>query len=394
MDRLILIFFLCTGIFLSTVETVGGSGGERIPGTVNRQHYGTLPDGSEVICYQLKLPGGIALSVINYGMIITRLRIPDREGKVADVVLGFDTLEDYLEYNPYFGSIVGRFANRIAKGRFSLAGREYHLAANDGSNHLHGGRRGFDRVLWKTGAFSSPEGVGVSGEYLSPDGEEGYPGNLRVEVRYTLTPDRELRIEYTAVTDRRTIVNLSHHSYFNLEGHDQGSITGHELMINADQFTPVDEGLIPTGEILPVAATPMDFTRPKKIGRDIGQNHPQLQYGHGYDHNWVLNREGGGRVLAARVIAPRSGRILEVYTDQPGLQFYSGNFLDGSLEGKNGTRYRHRQGFCLEAQHFPDSPHHSHFPSTELEPGDTYRQVTVYRWGVQKDGKEIKSEGP
>jgi aldose 1-epimerase len=383
MDRLLL---LLAGIGLITLGiTADGRPvtGESIPEGVHSDIFGRLPDGRSVIRYTLSNPQGIRMQVINYGLIVTSLEVPDANGKVADVVLGFDTLDEYVERNPYFGCVVGRYANRINNGRFTLEGRNVNLATNDGHHHLHGGLKGFDKALWDTRPVKSEGGIGVEGEYLSQDGEEGYPGNLRVKVRYILTDRQEFRIEYTATTDRTTVINLTHHSYFNLKGHEGGNILDHRLHIKASRYTPVGDGLIPTGRLESVRGTPLDFTRPKPIGRDIGQSHPQLLAGGGYDHNWVIDPGGGGVELVARVAEPASGRIMEVWSDQPGLQFYSGNFLDGSLTGKGGVTYRHRQGFCLEAQHFPDSPNHRQFPSTVLKPGATYQQVTIYRFGVR-----------
>lgn len=383
MDRLILLlagFGLITWGLLAAGPPASE---ESLPRGIHAEIFGRLPDGRPVTRYTLESKKGMRMQVINYGLIVTSLQVPDARGNTADVVLGFDNLDDYLMRNPYFGCVVGRYANRIQEGRFSLDGREIRLAANDGRHHLHGGLNGFDKVLWNVRPVQSAGEIGVEGMYLSRDGEEGYPGNLRVKIRYILTEGQEFRIEYTAVTDRITVVNLTHHSYFNLKGHDRGSMLDHRMMIRASRYTPVGDGLIPTGTLEPVRGTPLDFTRLKPVGRDINGEHPQLQAAGGYDHNWVIDREGAGIMLVARVVEPLSGRIMEVLSDQPGLQFYSGNFLDGSLTGKGGVSYRHRQGFCLEAQHFPDSPNHPHFPSTVLVPGEKYRQVTVYRFGIQ-----------
>src|SRR2546428_10144291 len=320
--------------------------------------------------------------IMTYGGILVSLRVPDRNGKLEDVVLGYDNLEGYLKNNsPHFGAIIGRYGNRIAKGRFTLNGREYRLAQNNGENHLHGGIKGFDKVIWKAREVKSKEGVGLSLTYLSRDGEEGYPGNLSATVVYMLTNSNELKIDYKATTDKDTILNLTNHSYFNLAG--RGSILTHQVMIKADRFTPVDQGLIPTGELKSVHGTPMDFTQPTVIGARIEQHDQQLIFGKGYDHNWVLNRNDNALTLAARVYEPETGRVLEVYTTEPGLQFYTGNFLDGSIRGKAGQVYQKRYGFCLETQHFPDSPNKPHFPAVALKPGQRYATTTIYKFAAQ-----------
>ncbi len=324
-------------------------------------------------------------TITNYGGLLTALHVPDRHGQLDDVTLGYDALENYREKSPYFGALVGRYGNRIANGRFVLNGREYTLAQNNGTNSLHGGVKGFDKVVWNAEAFQHDEGVGLKLHRLSPDGEEGYPGNLDVTVIYTLTDQNELRIEYSATTDRETIVNLTHHSYFNLLGATSGrDILGHEILINADYFTPVTGELIPTGELRPVKGTPMDFTSPRLIGSQIDEDDEQLALtSGGYDHNWVLNRTGEHLSLAARVYEPETGRVLEVRTTEPGIQFYIGNFLDGSIIGKGGVAYHKYAGFCLETQHFPNSPNQPNFPSTVLKPDDTYTQTTVYAFSVK-----------
>ena len=350
--------------------------------TVKREPFGTMPDGKAVERFTLTNAKGIELKAISYGGIITSLRVPDRSGRLDDIVLGFDNLESYLKDPPFFGAIIGRYGNRIAKGAFTLEGKVYQLAVNNGPNHLHGGNKGFDKVLWE--AAPVPGRNAIAFTRTSPDGEEGYPGNLRVRVAYTLTDANELIVEYSATTDKATPVNLTQHSYFNLAGHASGDILGHQLMLNADRYTPVDETLIPTGELAPVAGTPFDFRKPTAIGARIDQDAAQLKHGKGYDHNWVLNRKGAGRQLAARVIEPRSGRTMEIATTEPGMQFYSGNFLDGTLTGKEGAVYKHRTGFCLETQHFPDSPNQPKFPSTTLRPGGEYKTSTVFTFGVVK----------
>jgi aldose 1-epimerase len=349
---------------------------------VKRAPFGTMPDGKPVEQFTLTNANGIELTAIGYGGIITSLRVPDRSGKLDDIVLGFDRLEDYLKEHPFFGAIIGRYGNRIAKGQFSLAGQTYKLAVNNGPNHLHGGNQGFDKVLWNVAP--SPGSNTLTLTRTSPDGEEGYPGNLRVRVTYTLTDKNELVVDYTATTDKPTPVNLTQHSYFNLAGQASGDVLGHELMLNADRYTPVDATLIPTGELAPVANTPFDFRKPTTIGSRINGTHPQLEAGGGYDHNWVLNRKGSGLQLAARVTEPKTGRTLEIATTEPGIQFYSGNFLDGKLTGKGGAVYKHRTGFCLETQHFPDSPNQPNFPSTILKPGEEYKTRTVFTFGVVK----------
>jgi len=350
---------------------------------MEKHAFGKTPDGTPVELYTLTNANGLEAKITNYGGIVVSLLVPDRDGKPGDVVLGYETLEEYIENNPYFGTLVGRYGNRIARGKFTLEGIEYTLAQNDGENHLHGGPKGFDKVVWKADAVRSKKSVGLKLTYLSKDGEEGYPGNLSVTVVYTLTNDNELKIEYTAVTDKVTIVNLTHHGYFNLAGAGLGDILGHELMIKADRFTPVDKGLIPTGELRSVKGTPMDFTQAVAIGARIDQAAEQLVLGGGYDHNWVLNNGDGSLALAARVYEPTTGRVMEVYTTEPGIQFYSGNFLDGSITGKGGKVYEYRYGFCLETQHFPDSPNKPDFPSTVLKPGETYTTTTIYTFSVK-----------
>lgn len=336
--------------------------------------------------YTLKNTHGMELRVLDYGGIIVSLAVPDRTGRVDDVVLGFDRLEDYERSSPYFGAIIGRYGNRIARGRFTLDGRTYTLATNNGPNHLHGGVRGFDKVMWEVSPFERRDSSGLVLRYTSPDGEEGYPGTLRTTVTYTLTEGNELIFDYEATSDRATPVNLTQHSYFNLAGQGEGDVLGHVLTLNATSFTPVDSTLIPTGEIRGVAGTPFDFRAPTAIGARIDQGDEQLRYGGGYDHNFVLNKDRGrhaGPTFAARVYEPTSGRVLEAYTTEPGLQLYSGNFLDGSLRGKRGTAYVPRSGFTLETQHYPDSPNHPAFPSSILGPGAEYHSRTLLRFSAR-----------
>jgi aldose 1-epimerase len=343
---------------------------------IQKAPFGRLPDGTEVDIYTLANARGIKARIMTYGAILVSLNLPDRTGASADCVLGYDSLDGYLKTTPYFGAIVGRYGNRIARGRFTLDGKTYALATNDGKNHLHGGSKGFDKVVWTAEPFEEANGVGLKLGYLSRDGEEGYPGNLTVSLVYLLTNDDELRIDYEATTDKATPVNLTHHSYFNFTGGAR-DILAHQLLLAADRYTPVDAGLIPTGKLDRVAGTPMDFTAPAAIGARIDQ------VPGGYDHNYVLTAGGGTMALAARVDEPASGRVMEVETDQPGIQFYSGNFLDGTIAGKSGQAYGKHWGFCLETQHFPDSPNQPSFPSTILRPGETYRTRTVLKFSVK-----------
>jgi aldose 1-epimerase len=346
---------------------------------VTRASFGAI-SGQPVDIFTLRNANGIEIKATNYGGIITSIVVPDRNGRLGDIVLGFDDLQAYVKDSPYFGAIVGRYGNRIAKGHFTLDGHTYTLAVNNGPNHLHGGLKGFDKVIWHAEPLAGSTGLVLSRR--SPDGEEGYPGNLDVRVTYRLTDDNRLVIDYHATTDKATPVNLTQHSYFNLAG--EGDVLGHELTIDADRYTPVDANLIPTGELAPVEGTPFDFRKSTAIGARIDTPNLQLKNAGGYDHNWVLNRKGTGLQLAARVVEPKTGRTLEVSTTQPGLQFYSGNFLDGTLKGKGGRVYVKHAGLCLETQHFPDSPNHPDFPSTILRPGEQYDTQTVFRFGVQK----------
>jgi aldose 1-epimerase len=350
---------------------------------VSRAVFGKTPDGQPVDVYTLTNVNGVEVRAITFGGIITSIRIPDRAGTLDDVALGFNDLEPYLRNPPYFGAIIGRYANRIAKGRFVLDGRTYTLAVNNRPNHLHGGVKGFDKVVWKANPFELASGVGLVFTHVSPDGDEGYPGTLSVKVTYTLSNDNDLAFEYEASTDRGTPVNLTQHTYFNLAGEGNGDILGHMLTIPASRITPVGPDLIPTG-IASIAGTPFDFRTPTSMGARIRAADPQIKNGNGYDHNFVLDRTRAGLELAARVEEPTSGRVLEVLTTEPGMQFYTGNFLDGSLTGKSGRPYGQRAGFALETQHYPDSPNHSAFPSTILRPGDAYRSKTVFSFKVDK----------
>ena len=352
------------------------------PPRVARAPYGRLPDGTRVDGYTIRNARGTSLHVITYGGIITSLSTRDREGRFDDIVLGFDDLEGYLKDSPYFGAIIGRYENRIARGRFTLDGHTYQVPVNNGPNSLHGGTRGFDKVVWRATSFENDSAAGVVLTHGSPDGDMGYPGRLDVRVMYTLTDADELVVDYRATTTRPTPVNLSQHSYFNLAGSARRDILGHVLELDASRYTPVDSTLIPTGEVAPVAGTPFDFRTATAIGARIDEPREQLRFGRGYDHNFVFDRRGGGVQHVARVVEPESGRTLDVSTDQPGVQFYTGNFLDGTIRGKGGRVYAHRFAFCLETQHFPDSPNHPAFPSTILRPGEVYRSRTIFRFGT------------
>jgi aldose 1-epimerase len=371
-------------LFLGSAQQSGAApqANEKGKATVKKMAFGKTADGAAVDLFVLTNKNGMTAKIMTYGAIITELDVPDRDGRMGDVVLGFDNLQGYLEGHPFFGAIVGRVANRIAKAKFTLNGVEYKLKKNNGPNALHGGLKGFDKVVWKVEEVGSGKKGGVSLKltHTSPDGDEGYPGNLSVAVAYTLTDKNELKIDYEATTDKATPVNLSNHTYFNLAGAGTGDILDHEVTLAADKYTPVDETLIPTGKIEQVKGTPLDFTRPAKIGARIDQlkNEPR-----GYDHNFVLNGGGKKLALAAVVREPKSGRILEMFTTEPGVQFYTGNFLDGKQKGKGGVAYKQHYGFCLEAQHFPDSVNQPSFPSTILEPEKKYMQTTIYRFSAK-----------
>lgn len=349
--------------------------------SILKRPYGTTSAGVTVDEYTLTNANGIEIKIITYGGIITSILVPDRNGEMTNVVLGFDNLADYETRNPFFGAITGRYANRIANATFMLNGQKYTLAANDGTCSLHGGLKGFDKRVWSGHEVQNEAGVGVELSYLSPDGEEGYPGNLSTKVVYTLSNDNELSIDYSATTDKATVINLTNHSYFNLAGNGSGTIENHVVTINADRYTPVNASLIPTGELAPVEGTPLDFRQPRRIGDRIRSSHPQMVLGRGYDHNFVINtKPSQSLTLAARVSEPSSGRVMEVLTNEPGIQLYTGNFVDGTLVGSSGGTYRQGDGFCLETQHFPDSPNQPAFPSTVLNPGDTYQTTTVFKF--------------
>jgi aldose 1-epimerase len=368
-------------LVVGSLPAPGLRGGDKVATSVHSTDFGKTPDGIAVELYELTNAAGMKVKIMTYGGIITELHTPDRTGKLGDVVLGFDDLAGYVAGHPYFGAIVGRVANRIARGEFALDGKEYKLAVNNGPNALHGGLNGFDKVVWKAKALQvQPEASAVQLYYRSPAGEEGYPGNLDATVTYTLTEDNMVLIDYRATADKPTAINLTNHSYFNLAGPASGDVLGHEMMIAADRYTPVDDTLIPTGKIDAVRGTPMDFTTPTAIGARIGQLKGEPG---GYDHNYVLRREGKSFAKAVRVYEPMSGRVMEMWTTEPGVQFYSGNFLDGKIKGKGGVVYRKHQGICLEAQHFPDSVHHPNFPSVILRPGETYTQATGYRFSAR-----------
>jgi aldose 1-epimerase len=375
---LALAFILCEAL---TVSFFAGTI-QRPESRIEKRAFGKLEDGTTVDIYTLKNPNGLQLEITNYGGTVVTLRTPDRRGRFADIVLGYADLRGYVTDTSYFGALIGRYANRIARGKFTLNGVEYQLPQNNGVNHLHGGVKGFHKVLWQVREVPRADGTALELTYFSKDNEEGYPGNLSVTATYVLTNANELRIEYAATSDKETVVNFTHHSYFNLVGSGSGDILGHELRINADRFTPVDETLIPTGELRAVKGTPFDFTRATAIGSRINQTDQQLIFGKGYDHNFVLNKKGQELSLAANVYEPSSGREIEMWTTEPGVQLYSGNFLD-KVRGKAGKIYQKRGGFCLEAQHFPDSPNQPGFPSTVLKPGERYTQTTVYKFMVR-----------
>ena len=351
-------------------------------GTITESPFGKLPDGTPIELYTLRNSHGMEATIMTYGGIVTSLKVPDKNGKLGDVVLGYDNLDGYLKSTPYFGALIGRYGNRIAKGKFSLDGVEYTLATNNMPNSLHGGLKGFDKVVWTARPLPTANGPSLILTYVSRNGEEGYPGNLLVTAVYSVTENNALRIDFTATTDQKTVVNLTHHSYFNLRG--SGDVLGHVVYINADKITPVDSTLIPTGELRPVAGTPFDFRTPTLVGARINNtNDEQIVFGNGYDHNWVLNKQTNELSLAASIYEPTTGRTMEVWSTSPATQFYTGNFLDGTITGKGGWTYQFRDAFCFEPQHYPDSPNHPAFPTTELKPGETYRNTIIYKFGAE-----------
>jgi aldose 1-epimerase len=373
------------------MSTLAPMGAKALPDSTTKKSFGKTPEGQPVDLYVLTNKSGAEVSVTNYGGAVVSIKVPDRNGKLADVVLGYDNVDGYVSDKTYFGAIVGRYGNRIGRAQFVLDGKTYTLAKNNGDNSLHGGIKGFNKALWTAKTLSTKDGQSLELSYLSKDGEEGFPGNLKVTVIYTLTDANALKIQYAATTDKKTVVNLTNHAYFNLAGQGSGDILGHLLTIRAGKFTPVDSGLIPTGEFREVAGTPFDFRKPTAIGARINQDDEQLKLGGGYDHNFVLDRGVGGsassadgETLAARAVEPASGRAMEVWTTEPGVQFYTGNFLDGKTVGKGGSTYPKRSAFCLETQHFPDSPNQPKFPSVVLIPGETYRTVTTYKFSTEK----------
>mgnify|MGYP002031451499 CR=1 FL=1 len=355
--------------------------------TINMQSFGKTKDGTDTTIYSLKNANGVKVEISDYGGIVVRLFVPDRDGNMNDVVLGYNTVAEYILNSPYFGCIVGRIGNRIADGKFKLDGKIYELVTNnfpaDIPCHLHGGTVGFDKVVWDAEPFIENNTPGLKLHYVSKDGEEGYPGNLDLTVWYRLTNDNALKIDYLATTDKATPVNLTNHSYFNLKGEGNGDILGHLVQMNAAHYTPVTPGLIPTGQIAKVDNTPFDFTAPHSIGERVDADNEQIKYGSGYDHNWVLDNQDGDLALAVTVFEPTSGRFMEVWTEEPGVQFYVGNFLDGSIIGKSGRPYNLRNGFCLETQHYPDSPNQPNFPSIILKPSEEYKTTTVYKFATR-----------
>ena len=374
---------ILTGALLMT--TLAPSGATPQHSSTTKKPFGKTPDGQPVDLFVLTNKGGAEATITNYGGAVVAVKVPDRNGKLADVVLGYDTLDGYVNDKAYFGALVGRYGNRIAHAQFVLHGKTYTLAKNNGDNSLHGGIKGFNKALWAAKTLSAKDDQSLELSYLSKDGEEGFPGNLKVTVTYTWTDANALRIEYYATADKKTVVNLTNHSYFNLAGQGSGDILGHLLTIQADQFTPVDSGLIPTGELRDVMGTPFDFRKATAIGARINQDDEQLKLGGGYDHNFVLRMPmDHGEYLAARVLEPASGRVLEVWTTEPGVQFYTGNFLDGKTPGKGGHTYPRRNAFCLETQHFPDSPNQPKFPSVVLNPGERYHTITTYKFSAEK----------
>ncbi|MFO7447392.1 MAG: aldose epimerase family protein [Ignavibacteriaceae bacterium] len=388
LTKILCLFFLSTLIIVKSFSTPlkanEPQAQNREVQMIEKTFYGKLPDGHEVFSFSLKNEAGTQVNIINYGAIVTHLFVKDKDGIAADIVQGYDSLEGYINDQSFFGTIVGRYGNRIDGGKFSLDGNEYQLSVNSNGNHLHGGFTGFYKALWNAEPIESEAGPALKLTLTSPDGDEGYPGTLSMTVIYTLTNDNELKIEYEGTTDKTTILNPTHHSYFNLTGNLNTTILDHELTIDADSYTPVDSTLIPTGELSPVKSTPMDFTKPTLIGLNIDADFQQLKLAGGYDHNWVLNNYEKGKIRkVVSLYEPKTGRVMEVLTDQPGMQFYSGNFLNGNVKGKNGAAYEFRTALCLEAQHYPDSPNQPEFPSVILRPGEIYKQTTIYKFSVK-----------
>ncbi|MHC5060165.1 MAG: aldose epimerase family protein [Planctomycetota bacterium] len=378
----IVVLLVVLGLFVSSCAKIENTGGKQME--IKKEAFGKTADGQAVDLYTLTNKNGLVVKITNFGAILTELWVPDRNGNSGDVVQGYDTLDEYIRDKAYFGSIVGRIGNRIAKGKFTLDGKEYTLAKNEkGIGHLHGGNVGFNKVVWNASEVRKDNAVGVKLTYLSKDGEEGYPGNFTSTVTYSLSNNDELRIDYEATTDKPTIHNVTHHGYFNLAGHGERDILGHELTIDADNITPVDKDLIPTGKLMPVAGTAFDFNKAKAIGARINADDPQIAFGGGYDHNWALNNTDGSYAKVGSLYDPGSGRVMDLYTTEPGLQFYSGNFLDGSNIGKGGKVYKHRYALCLETQHFPDSINQPAFPSVVLRPGETYQSTTAFKFSTR-----------
>jgi aldose 1-epimerase len=375
--------FKLTFAFLTLLLGLSCSDSSQMNSFIQQKQFGTV-DGKPINIYTLTNEKGAELKIINYGAIVVSLQVPDRNGKMADIVTGFDSLTGYINDRSFFGATVGRYGNRIGKGKFQLDGKEYQVTINDGENHLHGGTTGFYKAIWNAEPVENKSGPSLKLTYISPDGEEGYPGTVTMTLIYTLTNENELEIKYEGKTDKTTILNPTHHSYFNLTGDFNKTILDHELFIDADSITPVNTALITTGELSAVENTPMDFLKPIAIGLHINDKYEQLEFGKGYDHNWALNNYKKGEVQkVASLYDPKSGRLMEILTDQPGLQFYSGNFLDGTIKGKGGVVYKHRTALCLEAQCYPDSPNKPQFPSVVLKPGETYYQTTVYRFSIK-----------
>lgn len=377
----IMQFVMLSSAGLGAACFVGCASMSKTTGTISQAPFGKTADGTPVEIYTLCNSRGMEARIMTYGGIVVSLNVPDKNGKFGDVVLGYDNLDGYLANNPFFGALVGRYGNRIAKGKFTLDGKEYTLALNNAPNNLHGGPIGFDKRVWKAATLLTADGPALQLTYLSKDGDQGFPGNLKVTATYSLTADNGLRLDYTATTDKATLCNLTQHSYFNLAG--KGDVLNHLVFINSDKFTPVDNTLIPTGELKPVAGTPFDFRTATAVGARINADDEQIKFGSGYDHNWVVNKPLGKLGLVARVTEPTTGRAMEVWSTEPGVQFYTGNFLDGSITGKGGWVYQPRNGLCFEPQHYPDSPNHPQFPSAELKPGQTYQNTIIYKFSVQ-----------